>query len=70
MIIRSIKTGREIEVMEGTTVPEGFTIKATNHTCETNVSQITEGIEERPVTKMSEKTGKAKKGVKKYGKDE
>ena len=56
MIIRSIKTGQEIEVMEGTAVPEGFAIKVVDHTCETK--------------KIEKSTEKTKKGAKKHGKDE
>lgn len=66
MIIRSIKTGQEIEVMEGTAVPEGFAIKVVDHTCETTVSKIV-GEETEKIEKSTEKT---KKGAKKHGKDE
>ena len=57
MIIRNIKTGREIEVMEGTVVPEGFAIKVTNHTYETDVSEII-GEEPKKVEKLTKKARK------------
>ena len=74
MIIRSIKTGKEIEVMADTIVPDGFE-KIGQNTSVNNATNVALEKEETNATNVAladetaEESKKAKKGAKRDGKD-